>query len=289
MGDVKKIVRDDKDVLKENQVAKNMAQTPGNSNRQNRRQSARGSRGNSSSEIEFPGFMGLLQRNMRVIVLVGLVVLLASMGTPILTSILFSNEPSDNSQELATTATASVEATTAAVNDAGAIRRKYDLQPEFTLSEGAQYEAIIVLEKGGEVRIALFVDESPNYVNNFVFLSRNSFFDGLTFHRVITDFVAQGGDPSGTGLSGSGYYLDEEANDIYLDREGLISMAKSPAGISGSQFFITLAPTPWLTGDFTVFGEVIEGMDVVRSITVREPGPSQPAAEIIKTIKIIEK
>ena len=242
-----------------------------------------------SDQIEFPGIMGFMQQNMRVIVLAGLVVLLASIGTPILTSILSSNGPSNDSQELAATATASVEATTAAVNDAGAIRRNYDSQPEFSLSEGAQYEAIIVLEKGGEIRIALFVDESPNYVNNFVFLSRNSFFDGLTFHRVITDFVAQGGDPSGTGMSGSGYYLDEETNDIYLDREGLISMAKSPAGVSGSQFFITLAPTPWLTGDFTVFGEIIEGMDVVRSITVREPGPSQPAAEIITTIKIIEK
>jgi cyclophilin family peptidyl-prolyl cis-trans isomerase len=242
-----------------------------------------------SDQIEFPGIMGFMQRNMRVIVLVGLVVLLASIGTPIFTSILSSNGPSNDSQELAATATASVEATTAAVNDAVAIRRKYDVQPEFILLEGAQYEAIIELEKGGEIRIALFADESPNYVNNFVFLSRNSFFDGLTFHRVIAGFVAQGGDPSGTGLSGSGYYLDEEANDIYLDRAGLISMAKSPAGVSGSQFFITLAPTPWLTGDFTVFGEIIEGMDVVQSITVREPGPTQPAAEIIKTIKIIEK
>ena len=242
-----------------------------------------------TGQIEFPGIMGFMQKNMRVIVLVGLVVLLASIGTPIFTSMLSSNEPSNDSEELAATSTASVETTTVAVNDAGAIRRKYDSQPEFTLSEGTQYEAIIELEKGGEIRIALFVDESPNYVNNFVFLSRNSFFDGLTFHRVIADFVAQGGDPSGTGMSGSGYYLDEETNDIYLDREGLISMAKSPAGVSGSQFFITLAPTPWLTGDFTVFGEVIEGIDVVRGITVREPGPSQPAAEIIKTIKIVEK
>ena len=242
-----------------------------------------------SDEIEFPGVMGIMQRNMRVIVLVGLVVLLASIGTPILTSILSSNEPSNDSGGGAATSTASVEATTAAVNEAGAIRRKYDAQPEFTLTEGTQYEAIIELEKGGEIRIALFADESPTHVNNFVFLSRNNFFDGLTFHRVIADFVAQGGDPTGTGMSGSGYYLDEEINDIHLDREGLISMAKSPAGVSGSQFFITLAPTPWLTGDFTVFGEIVEGMDVVRSITVREPGPSQPAAEIIKTIKIIEK
>ena len=242
-----------------------------------------------SDEVEFPGVMGIMQRNMRVIVLVGLVVLLASIGTPILTSILSSAEPSNDSDGVAATVTASAEATTAAVNDAGAIRRKYDVQPEFTLAEGTQYEAIIELEKGGEIRIALFADESPIYVNNFVFLSRNNFFDGLTFHRVIADFVAQGGDPTGTGMIGSGYYLDEETNDIYLDREGLISMAKSPAGVSGSQFFITLAPTPWLTGDFTVFGEIVDGMDVVRSITVREPGPSQPAAEIIKTIKIIEK
>ncbi len=242
-----------------------------------------------SDGIEFPGIMGFMQKNMRVIVLVGLVVLLASIGTPIFTSILSSNEPSNDSQELAAAATASLEATTVAVNDAGAIKRKYDSQPEFTLSEGAQYEAIIVLEKGGEIRIALFVDESPNYVNNFIFLAQNRFYEGLTFHRVIANFVAQGGDPTGTGLTGSGYFLDPEFNDIQLNREGLISMAKSPAGVSGSQFFITLAPTPWLTGDFTVFGEIIEGMDVVRSITVREPGPSQPTAEIIKTIKIVEK
>ena len=239
--------------------------------------------------IEFPGIMGVMQRNMRVIVVVGLVVLVASIGTPILTSILSSNEPSNEPDQAAATATASAEATAAAVNDSGAIRRNYDTQPEFVLSESTEYEAIIELEKGGEIRISLFADRSPNYVNNFVFLSRNNFFDGLTFHRVIADFVAQGGDPTGTGMSGSGYYLDEEINDIYLDREGLISMAKSPAGVSGSQFFITLAPTPWLTGDFTVFGEVVDGMDIVRSITVREPGPSQPAAEVIKTIKIVEK
>ena len=239
--------------------------------------------------IEFPGIMGVMQRNMRVIVVVGLVVLVASIGTPILTSILGSNEPSNEPDQAAATATASAEATVAAVNDSGAIRRQYDVQPEFTLSADTQYEAIIELEKGGEIRIALFADESPTYVNNFVFLSRNNFFDGLTFHRVIADFVAQGGDPSGTGMSGPGYFLDEDVNDIYLDREGLISMAKSPAGVSGSQFFITLGPTEWLTGDFTVFGEVIDGMDVVRSITVREPGPAQPAAEVIKTIKIVEK
>jgi len=242
-----------------------------------------------SDEIEFPGIMGFMQRNMRVIVLVGLVVLLASIGTPIFTSFLSSNGSSNDSQEVAATATASIEATAAAANDAGTIRRKYDLQPEFILSEGTQYEAIIVLEKGGEIRIALFADESPNYVNNFIFLSRNRFYEGLTFHRVIATFVAQGGDPTGTGMTGSGYFLSEETNDIQLNREGLISMAKSSFGISGSQFFITLGSTPWLTGQFTVFGEVIDGMDVAQALTVREPGKSQPAADIIKTIRIIEK
>jgi cyclophilin family peptidyl-prolyl cis-trans isomerase len=135
----------------------------------------------------------------------------------------------------------------------------------------------------------LFAEEAPNYVNNFIFLAENRFYEGLTFHRVIANFVAQGGDPTGTGMSGSGYFLDPEFNDLQLNRAGLISMAKSSFGVSGSQFFITLGPTPWLTGEFTVFGEIVAGMDVVQSITVREPGESQPAADIIKEIRIIEK
>ena len=126
-------------------------------------------------------------------------------------------------------------------------------------------------------------------VNNFVFLARNNFYDGLTFHRVIEGFVAQGGDPTGVGMGGSGYQLTEEFNDIYLDREGLLSMAKSPVGVSGSQFFITLGPTPWLTGDFTVFGEVVDGMDVAHDIQVREPGSGQPEAEVIARIEIVER
>ena len=92
-----------------------------------------------------------------------------------------------------------------------------------------------------------------------------------------------------TGMTGSGYILTEEFNEIKLDSEGLLSMAKNSQGVSGSQFFITLGETPWLTGDFTVFGRVVEGMDIVHSIRAREPGTGQPLAEAIKNISIVEK
>ena len=265
-----------------------MAQTPGNSNRQSRRQSARNSRANASSEIEFPGFMGLLQRNMKWLFITGIFVLVLSIGTPIFTSIFLGN--SDNSGELASSesevATATAEATEVADDE---IIRAYATEPDFMLEEGTGYDAIIHLEDGRTITISLLRDDSPGYVNNFVFLARNNFYDGLTFHRVIEGFVAQGGDPTGVGMGGSGYQLTEEFNDIYLDREGLLSMAKSPAGVSGSQFFITLGPTPWLTGDFTVFGEVIDGMDVAHDIQVREPGSGQPEAEVIARIEIVER
>jgi len=123
-------------------------------------------------------------------------------------------------------------------------------------------------------------------VNNFVFLARNDFYDGLTFHRVIAGFMAQGGDPEGQGFGGPGYDLVEEKNELEFG-VGVLSMAKG-AQVSGSQFFITLAATPFLEGDFTVFGQVIEGLDVLQQITVREPGPDAPSASHIIDIEIIE-
>ena len=122
--------------------------------------------------------------------------------------------------------------------------------------------------------------------NNFVFLARNNFFDGLTFHRVIPGFVAQGGDPTGGGAGGPGYDLEEETNDLPFDA-GVLSMAKSNK-VSGSQFFITLEPTPFLESEFTVFGRVIEGLDVARSLTAREASPGAPPAARILSIEITE-
>ena len=264
-----------------------MAQSPGNSNRQSRRQSARGSRSGSNTPIEFPGFMGLLQRNMKWLFIVGIAVLILSIGAPILTSII--GDSDEVNQEEDTEQVAAPPAVTVTSAAENRIIRTYSVEPECALKDGVEYEAVIYLEDDRSVRISLLQDKSPGYVNNFIFLAQNNFYDGLTFHRVIEGFVAQGGDPTGTGRSGPGYVLTEEFNDIYLDREGLLSMAKSPAGVSGSQFFITLGPTPWLTGDFTVFGQVTEGMDVARSIQQREPGPGQPDAETILRIEIIEK
>ena len=157
-----------------------------------------------------------------------------------------------------------------------------------TIDPNKQYEAVILLDKGGEIRIELLAKDAPKTVNNFVFLAKNKFFDGLTFHRVLENFVAQGGDPGGT-TGGPGYYLEVEKNTVPL-AAGVIAMAKSPAGISGSQFFITLTPQPGLQPDFTAFGRVTAGMEVVRRITLRDPSkPNQPKPDVIVSITIVEK
>ncbi len=252
-------------------------------NRAERRRSSNG----SDTQIEFPGVMGWLQQKMKWFFIAGIVLLIASLGAPIFLSAIGSNSDSQVQNESPQETTPMATQTSPAA-EPDEIIREYASEPEFQLTEGVEYEAVIVLTDDSEIRVQLLRDKAPNYVNNFVFLANNRFFDGLTFHRVIAGFVAQGGDPYGTGFGGPGYILTEEYNDIYLDAEGLLSMATSSAGVSGSQFFITLAPTPWLTGDFTVFGRVVDGMDVLYSIQVREPGEGQPPAEVIKQIKIIE-
>src|SRR5439155_23767409 len=112
----------------------------------------------------------------------------------------------------------------------------------------------------GDFRVQLLPDKAPGYVNNFVFLAKNRFYDGLTFHRVVSGFVAQAGDPLGNGTGGPGYTLTQERNDVQFDA-GIISMASSSAGVSGSQFFITLQPHPELEPSFSAFGRVVDGMD----------------------------
>jgi len=254
-------------------------------NRQRRRRETTG----AQMDIEFPGFMGFLQRRMKSFFIAGIILLVASLGVPIITSLL--NNSAETQSELAQNSEATAVATIDNVTQVTtAIQRSYSSEPEFQLVDSKTYEAIILLEEGDrEIRIELLHEESPIYVNNFVFLARQRFYDGLTFHRVIEGFVAQGGDPTGTGMTGSGYILTEEFNEIKLDSEGLLSMAKNSQGVSGSQFFITLGETPWLTGDFTVFGRVVEGMDIVHSIRAREPETGQPLAEVIKNISIVEK
>jgi len=145
----------------------------------------------------------------------------------------------------------------------------YDAPPEMEIDPGKTYVATIVTEKG-DIVVELDPDAAPRTVNNFVFLAREGFYDGLTFHRVEPNFVVQGGDPLGSGRGGPGYTVPAE---IELEHaKGAIAMARQGDNVnperasSGSQFYITLEETPHLDGAYTVFGQTVEGMDVVESI-----------------------
>jgi cyclophilin family peptidyl-prolyl cis-trans isomerase len=130
----------------------------------------------------------------------------------------------------------------------------------------------------------LFADKTPLTVNNFVFLSREGYYDGVIFHRVINDFMVQGGDPTGTGRGGPGYkFADEFHPSLKHTKQGILSMANAGPGTNGSQFFITHVATPWLDGKHSVFGQVVEGLDVLMSIPARDPGNvNAPAVKIIR-------
>ena len=172
------------------------------------------------------------------------------------------------------------------------MRKQYDGPPTMTIDATKSYTATIEMEKGGEIVIELLVSEAPQTVNNFVFLARDGYYDGVTFHRVIQGFMAQAGDPTGTGAGGPGYTFDNEVSPLRRhDGPGVVSMANSGIrngrGTNGSQFFITHVQTPHLDDRHSVFGQVIEGMDVLLSITVRDPGSGTPA-DALETIVIEE-
>jgi peptidylprolyl isomerase len=166
--------------------------------------------------------------------------------------------------------------------------------PPMTIDVGKTYFATVETEKG-DIRIQLFPDIAPETVNSFVFLAREGFYEGLTFHRVIPGFVAQGGDPTGTGGGGPGYTLPDEFSDRPF-KEGSVGMAKKPQPNSaGSQFFICLKPQEGspdcapLTGSYTLFGEVVEGMDVAESLTARDPATATTPGDKMITVTIEEQ
>ena len=163
--------------------------------------------------------------------------------------------------------------------------------PPMTVDSETTYHATIETE-GGDIVIELFPDVAPLAVNSFIYLAENDWFDGVIFHRVIPGFVAQTGDPSGTGYGNPGYAFSNEVSaDLVFDRAGLVAMANSGPDSNGSQFFITYAAAPSLNGDYTIFGEVIEGMDVVDGITPRDPqqGGDIPYGDVILNIIIDEQ
>lgn len=169
--------------------------------------------------------------------------------------------------------------------------KQFTICPPMTIDPAKSYEATIHTENG-DIVVELFPDVAPIAVNSFIFLADNGWYDGVTFHRVLPGFVAQGGDPSGTGLGGPGYAFEIEiSEDVTFDQAGLLSMANSGPTSNGSQFFITLEPLPNLDGGYTIFGRVISGMDVVEQITPRDPNqnPNLPPGDTILGVTIREK
>jgi cyclophilin family peptidyl-prolyl cis-trans isomerase len=139
----------------------------------------------------------------------------------------------------------------------------------------------------GAIAIELFDEDAPKTVENFLKLSRDGFYDGVVFHRIIPDFMIQGGDPTGTGTGGPGYSFEDEFNDHKVER-GALAMANAGPNTNGSQFFIvTTQAAPWLDGKHTVFGRVTEGMDAVDSISAVETDANDKPREAV-TIERVE-
>jgi cyclophilin family peptidyl-prolyl cis-trans isomerase len=167
---------------------------------------------------------------------------------------------------------------------------QYDAYPPMTIDVSKEYFAAVKMANGGEFTIQLFPDKAPKTVNSFVFLAQQGYFNGLTFHRVLEGFMAQGGDPTGTGSGGPGYEFENEDNDLSFDKAGVVAMANAGRDTNGSQFFITFGPTPHLDGGYTIFGQVIEGMDVVNAITLRDPDVNPSfAGDAMESVTITEQ
>lgn len=168
--------------------------------------------------------------------------------------------------------------------------RQFTECPPFVIDASKQYIASIETEKG-KIVIQLFADKAPLAVNSFVFLSREGWYNGVTFHRVIPGFAAQAGDPSGTGRGNPGYFFENESSELLFTKPGMVGMANSGPGTNGSQFFITFAPAAHLNGSYTIFGQVISGMDVVEQLTPRDPslGGILPPGDSILNVTIEEK
>jgi len=147
--------------------------------------------------------------------------------------------------------------------------KTYSKPPAMMIDTDKDYTAIIQTEKGDLV-LELFAKDVPVTVNNFVFLATEGFYDGCSFHRVIPGFMAQGGDPTGTGRGNPGYFFEDEFT-LHTHEAGALSMANAGANTNGCQFFITYVPTHSLDGKHSVFGQLVEGADVLRSLTPRDP------------------
>ena len=168
--------------------------------------------------------------------------------------------------------------------------KQYDSAPPMQIDVAKQYFATVKMANGGEFVIELYPQKAPLTVNSFVFLAQQGFFDGVSFHRVIDGFMAQGGDPTGTGRGGPGYQFVNEDNDLSFDKPGVVAMANAGRDTNGSQFFITFDKAGYLNGGYTIFGQVISGMDVVNGLTRRDPQENPSfTGDVIESVTISEK
>lgn len=166
--------------------------------------------------------------------------------------------------------------------------KKYTSAPPMTIDSAKNYVANIETDVG-TIRLELYADRAPYTVNNFVFLANEGYYDGVIFHRVIENFMAQAGDPTGTGTGGPGYtFKDEFHPELRHDMPGVLSMANAGPNTNGSQFFITHVPTPWLDDKHSVFGKVESGMDVVLAIPPRDPNQPDASSVSMKSVTILE-
>jgi cyclophilin family peptidyl-prolyl cis-trans isomerase len=170
------------------------------------------------------------------------------------------------------------------------VAKQYRTPPTMQIDPAKQYQAVFHTQRG-DFTVELFAQQAPVTVNNFVFLARDGFYDGTTFHRVLPDFMAQAGDPTGTGRGGPGYQFNDEPGALAgkHDGPGILSMANAGRNTNGSQFFITFGPTPHLNGKHGVFGRVVSGMDVVKAIRLRDPDRDRQPGDTINSIDIIER
>ena len=168
--------------------------------------------------------------------------------------------------------------------------KSYPDRPTMAIDPAKKYLAVVKTVRG-DFTIELQPDVAPESVNSFIFLARDGYYDGVTFHRVLPGFMAQGGDPTGTGTGGPGYTLPAEFSDVPYER-GTVGMARGrDSNSGGSQFFIAFGPQPSLNGQYTVFGHVTEGMDIVDCLAARDPSknPNAPPGDAIISIEIQEQ
>ena len=175
-------------------------------------------------------------------------------------------------------------------------KQRYSQAPAMQIDQSKQYTATIKTDQG-DIVVKLFADKAPLAVNNFVFLAKDGWYDGVTFHRVLPDFMAQGGDPTGLGVGDPGYSFPNDVTGLMFDKAGLLAMANAGPDTNGSQFFITYGPAsqldaadPTKEANYTIFGEVISGMDVAKKLKPRDPD-QQPdfTGSVIETITIEEQ